>query len=184
MYIGNKDIGLNLVRDINMSGGTYQSYTDRYNKNAQDNRVMKVADEHLTRIIEANQKNKRIHDIIESIQKNQYEIITFDHNKSMLMLGCAGSGKTMILMHKIRYMKYNHKTLSMDDVVVISPTDILGRESRQLSRLLQIERARQYTTLEFYDVVLHDYFIKNRIGIEEFHVIEDAALLASFYDQT
>ena len=41
----------------------------------------------------------------------------------------------MILMHKIRYMRYNNPDIRMDDIMVISPTDILGRESKELSKL-------------------------------------------------
>ena len=52
-------------------------------------------------------------------------------------------------MHKIRYMKYNHPTLKMDDIMVISPTDILGRESRELSVLLQVDKIQQFTTASF-----------------------------------
>ena len=155
IYIGNEDIDFDYVRNIIFENGRYDSYKDLYNKNPQEIAIdyNKNADEHLTRIIATNRQNKSVHDIIVSIQRNQYKIISSDKDKSMMVLGCAGSGKTMILMHKIHYMKYNDEKLSMEDIIVISPTDILSRESRELSKLLQVTQINQYTTASFYGYV-------------------------------
>lgn len=92
IYIGNKDVELNLVRDIHFSKGKYKGYKDLYYKSSENDKTV-VADEHLQQIIQANQDNKAVHDIVESIQQNQYDIISSDKDKSMLVLGCAGSGK-------------------------------------------------------------------------------------------
>lgn len=46
-------------------------------------------------------------------------------------------------------MRYNNPDIRMDDIMVISPTDILGRESKELSKLLQIEKVQQFTTASF-----------------------------------
>lgn len=184
MYIGDKETGLNLVRDIIFSkSNKYKGYKDLYNKNAGKENIAKIADSHLSQIIEANQKNKKIHDIIESIQQNQYRIITSDRDRSSLVLGCAGSGKTMILMHKIRYMKYNHQDLKMDDIMVISPTDILGRESKELSKILQVERIQQFTTASFYEKCCKDMLIKLGVPFEEFHVIDDGEIIKECYQK-
>ena len=172
MYIGNKDTGLNYVRDINIKKRKYEGYKDLYNRIQVKNGYASVADKHLAQIIQANQKSKKIHDIIESIQENQYTIITSDKEKPSIVLGCAGSGKTMILMHKIRYMKYNYRDLKMNQVMVISPTDILGKESRELSSLLQIDQVRQYTTSTFYEETAYELIRKLGIRFEQFHVLD------------
>lgn len=173
MYIGNKETGLNFVRDISIRRRKYEGYKDLYNRVQVKAGYANVADKHLAQIIQANQKNKKIHDIIESIQENQYTIITSDKEKPSVVLGCAGSGKTMILMHKIRYMKYNYRDLKMDQVMVISPTDILGKESRELSSLLQISQAKQYTTSSFYENAAYALIRKLDIPFEQFHVSDD-----------
>ena len=144
MYIGNRETNLKLVREIDFGAGKYIGYRDLYNAltSGKDNRT-KYADDRLVRIIKSNRKNKRVHDIIESIQQNQYEIITEDKENDILVLGCAGSGKTMILMHRIRYMKYNDPDLDMQKILVISPTDILGEENRELSQILDISAIQQ-----------------------------------------
>lgn len=183
MYIGNKDTELNLVRDIMFSDKKYDSYKDKYNKKLSDKKVSNIADERLAQIIESNQENKEIHDIIETIQQNQYEIITSDKNISSLILGCAGSGKTMILMHKIRYMKYNDQDLDMKDIIVISPTDILSLESRKLSDILQIRDVQQFNIAHFYEECCKKLIKKIKIQYEDFHVCEDDKIINVYYDR-
>lgn len=182
MYIGNKNVGLNFVRDIILKNSKYDSYSDKYNAEDKFSNLEKVTDKHLAQIIAANQNNKKIHDIVESIQKNQYEIITSDKDKSMLLLGCAGSGKTMILMHKIRYMKYNNSELKMSDIIIISPTDILGRESKELSKLLQVENTQQFTTASFYENICKELFGKLGFSYEDFHILDEDFVEIKFYD--
>jgi hypothetical protein len=183
VFIGDKKVDLEYVREIKVENGKYKGYKNLFSKSTQNkDDILQVADERLQQIIRANRSNKKVHDIVESIQRNQYKIITNDNNKSILVLGCAGSGKTMILMHKIRYAKYNNPKIKMDDYIVISPTDILGRESRQLSRLLQINKVRQYTTASFYEYVISDYLSKKDIAHEKFRIIDDGKIVPSFYD--
>ena len=184
MYIGNEDKKLELVRDVHISDGDYQGYTDLYNAHQKETKSNTVADQHLAQIIAANQKNKKIHDIVESIQQNQYRIITSNMDTPLLVLGCAGSGKTMILMHKIRYMKYNHKDLQMEDIIVLSPTDILGRESQELSRLLQIEAVKQFTVVSFYETASKQLLNKLQLPYEEFQVIDDGITPKAYYQKT
>lgn len=181
IYIGNKDVELNLVRDIHFKKGKYNGYKDLYHRRSGDDKAV-VADEHLQQIIKANQDNKAVHDIVESIQQNQYDIISSNKEKSMLVLGCAGSGKTMILMHKVRYMKYNDKDLDMRDIMIISPTDILERESRQLSRLLQVDKVLQFTSARFYQKLCVNMMKKIDVSFEAFIVCDENVVDADFYN--
>lgn len=184
MYIGNKKTGLHFVRDIFFKKSKYNGYKDKYNVNAGSEEINESTDTYLLQIIKANQNNKRIHDIVESIQRNQYNIITSEKDKEILVLGCAGSGKTMILMHKIRYMKYNNPDLKMSDIMVISPTDVLGRESKELSKLLQIERVKQFTTASFYEKMIKELFLKLNLTYEAFYVVDEDMSINNYYEKT
>ena len=180
IYIGNKDIGLNLVRMVHFLDGKYSRYEDLYNKNANNDELV-VADEYLKKIIKVNQENKKVHDIVASIQQNQYDIISSNKEKSMLVLGCAGPGKTMILMHKIHYMEYNDKNLNMNDIMIISPTDILAGESRQLSRLLHVDRILQSTSSRFYLKLCVDMMEKIGVSYESFGVCDENIIENNYY---
>ncbi len=180
VFVGNKSVGLKLVREIDFGSKGYLGYRDLFNalKKEGQKSISTVADKRLSLIIKSNQADKKIHDIIETIQQNQYEIITQGKDQSMLVLGCAGSGKTMVLMHRIRYIKYHNPELDMNKIIVVSPTDILGRESRELSGILEISNIRQMTMTALYkniiDDLLTDYYkvpslfnkvsVTNRVG--------------------
>ena len=181
IYIGDSNAGLEYVRDITIKDRKYIGYKDLYNKNDLKKDIIKVADEHLLRIIAANKSNKKIHDIVETIQQNQYNIITTDKNKDILVLGCAGSGKTMILLHRIRYIKYNDPDLDMGDFVILSPTDILARESKELSRLLNISETHQYTSSSFYRTIIGEYLNKEEIEYDDFNVVDNAIESSDYY---
>ena len=55
MYIGNKETGLNFVRDINIKKRKYEGYKDLYNRIQVKNGYASVADKHLAQIIQVRQ---------------------------------------------------------------------------------------------------------------------------------
>ena len=71
-------------------------------------------------------------------------------------------------------MKYNDPDLDMQKILVISPTDILGEENRELSQILDISAIQQKTMISMYcDLIskmMTDYFhvdnLLNEIEIE------------------
>ena len=56
-------------------------------------------DPYLRSIIQSRKDDVQIRDIIRTIQEQQFEIITRPERESFVLQGCAGSGKTMILLH-------------------------------------------------------------------------------------
>lgn len=188
VYIGNEQISLKLVREIDFGSGRYLGYRDLYNMVlGQMGEESNIADERLSRIIMSNQKDKKIHDIIKTIQRKQYEIITQTPDHNLLVLGCAGSGKTMILMHKIRFMKYNNADFDMQKVMVISPTDILGRESKELSRILDVESVKQFTMNSFYrDIIaelINDFYKQENNLLNKIDTTTDCIDLSYFQQE-
>lgn len=61
-------------------------------------------DPYLREIIKNRKEEPAIKDIIETIQEKQYEIITCPERKSFVLQGCAGSGKTMVMLHRLSYL--------------------------------------------------------------------------------
>ena len=163
VYVINQELGINYVRDIILDQGVFYDYEDLYNRhikssNSKDGLTNSIVDEKLIEIIERNRSSKQIHDIVESIQTKQYEIITQDKNENTLVLGCAGSGKTMIMLHRIRYLLFNNPTIDLKSILIVSPTDILGRESKELSIILNIENVNQFSTSEFYLFIIKEIY--------------------------
>lgn len=110
---------------------------------------MKAQDELLTKVLKAHRNDKQVSNIIESIQSQQYEIIKQDLNKNMIVLGCAGSGKTMILFHRLYNVLYNNPDFGIENVILLSPTNLLVNQTDILSKQLHVQDVSKYTVHEF-----------------------------------
>lgn len=100
--------------------------------------------------------NERAVDIIETIQKEQNEIVRMA-NKSFYVQGCAGSGKTMILLHRLSYLTYNDKNLDFSRVKIITPNENIILQLKDLSAQLEISNIEQMTIEQYYLSILKEY---------------------------
>lgn len=65
--------------------------------------------------------------IVQTIQKEQNEVIRCDENKTVLVQGVAGSGKTAIALHRIAYLMYkNRDKFKSSSIVFLSPNNALS----------------------------------------------------------
>lgn len=104
-----------------------------------------IFDPFLKEILRAKKEQSEISDIIETIQEQQYEIITKPERESFVVQGCAGSGKTMILLHRLSYLMYNNEKLKPRDVLVITPSDSFNAFIDELSAVLELEKVKTNT---------------------------------------
>ncbi len=113
-------------------------------------------DPYLRSIVQSRKDDVHIRDIIQTIQEKQFEIITRPERESFVLQGCAGSGKTMILLHRLSYLLYNNEALNSSDALVITPSDSFNAFIDELSQLLELEKVRTIT--------LKNYFFKVLLG--------------------
>lgn len=107
-------------------------------------------DPYLRRIIKDRKDDFAVRDIIETIQEKQFEIITRPERESFVLQGCAGSGKTMILLHRLSYLMYNNENLRPRDVLVITPSDSFNAFIDDLSKVLELQKVRTITLQNYY----------------------------------
>lgn len=67
-----------------------------------------VTDAYLRKALIRNKDKAGAQSIIATIQQKQYEIRNLPARESFIVQGCAGSGKTMVLLHRLRYLLYNN----------------------------------------------------------------------------
>lgn len=67
-----------------------------------------VTDAYLRKALIRNKDKASAQSIIATIQQKQYEIRNLPARESFIVQGCAGSGKTMVLLHRLRYLLYNN----------------------------------------------------------------------------
>lgn len=111
-------------------------------------------DPYLKSILEGRKGDVHIRDIIRTIQEKQFEIIARPERESFVLQGCAGSGKTMILLHRLSYLMYNNESLSPRDVLVITPSDSFNAFIDELSQILELQKVRTTTLQNYYYRVL------------------------------
>ncbi len=113
-------------------------------------------DPYLRSIIRSRKDDVHVRDIIRTIQEKQFEIITRPERESFVLQGCAGSGKTMILLHRLSYLMYNNDALRPRDVLVITPSDSFNDFIDDLSQVLELQKV--------YTVTLRNYFFRALMG--------------------
>ncbi len=84
-----------------------------------------IDDEYLQEIL-SNTSDKRLTNIISTIQKEQNQIIRNEEDKDLLVNGPAGSGKTVVALHRIAYLLYKNTKLESKNILIISPNEIFS----------------------------------------------------------
>ena len=107
-------------------------------------------DPYLRSIIQSRKDDAHIRDIIETIQEQQFAIVTRPERESFVLQGCAGSGKTMILLHRLSYLMYNNENLRPRDVLVITPSDSFNAFIDELSQVLELQKVRTITLKNYW----------------------------------
>lgn len=88
--------------------------------------TINIEDELLQEALAKNSTNQ-MKSIVQTIQKEQNEIIRCDENKTMIVQGVAGSGKTAIALHRIAYLMYkNRDKFTSQSIVFLSPNNALS----------------------------------------------------------
>lgn len=80
-----------------------------------------ITDSYLRKALIRNKSKKGIVSIIQTIQQEQYDIRSLPAQVSLIVQGCAGSGKTMVLLHRLRYLLYNH-FIDNDAYILLVPS--------------------------------------------------------------
>lgn len=68
--------------------------------------------------------NDKLRDIIMTIQEEQDRIIREPREKTVVVNGVAGSGKTTIALHRVAYLLYNYRETLQDKVLILGPNSI------------------------------------------------------------
>ncbi len=146
---------MELKRKTVIESGRLTHCYEIYSKNKKDN---KIIDEFLKSIL-ANKKNSDdFVDIIKTIQAKQNTIIREDKNKNILVQGVAGSGKTVIILHRLSYLLFNNPEINPKSFLFIAPTDIFKNKLNNLNKKLQIDKIEIFTIFDYYKTKINALF--------------------------
>ena len=119
--------------------------------------IEEVTDPFLTQILLDKRNEKSLTSIIKSIQANQNQIMFYNMNESILVQGCAGSGKTMILLHRLKCLMYNNPNYNWNAVKIITPNEEFDKSINDLRYNLQITQIETFTLQKYYLSVIDNY---------------------------
>ena len=151
-----------LRRAIRASKGKVLAFKDEYlslrdylsAEEIKDRDEDNVLDPFLKEIIKNRKDEAAVRDIIETIQELQYEMITLPEKTNFVLQGCAGSGKTMVMLHRLSYLMYNNEDIKPRDVLVITPSQSFNAFIDELAQILDLERVKTLTVQEYFLQVL------------------------------
>lgn len=140
--------------------------------------ALDVKDDILQMVLSGNTSDK-LRDIIMTIQEEQDNLIRQPKEKTIVVDGVAGSGKTTIALHRVAYLLYNHRDTLQDKVLILGPNSIFMEYIGTVLPSLGEVGVRQTTfrdfalnVLDMNDVMsFKDYMERVLNGDEEF--IED-----------
>lgn len=108
-----------------------------------------VSDPFLIKILKAKRNVQSIGNIISTIQDNQNNIITQELNENIIVQGCAGSGKTMVLLHRLSYLLYNNKNLELNRIKIITPNNLFKGSINKLAKELELDTIEMLSVDEY-----------------------------------
>ena len=84
---------------------------------------MNIDDDLLQEVL-ASDSNEKMKNIVNTIQQEQNNVIRNVRDKTLIVSGIAGSGKTSVALHRIAFLLYKIKNLTSNDVLIFSPNQI------------------------------------------------------------
>ncbi len=120
------------------------------------NSDLNIDDEYLQEIL-ANASSEKMTNIVNTIQREQNEIIRNVSDKYLIVQGIAGSGKTSVALHRIAYLLYKEKNLSSNNVLIFSPNDVFSQYISNVLPELGEDNVLQTNFSDFASVYIRDF---------------------------
>lgn len=166
------------VEDFRNEYLSVKEYLSREEIDGRDEEIL--FDPYLRNIIKSRKDETDIKDIIETIQEKQFEIITLPERANFILQGCAGSGKTMILLHRLSYLMYNNEDIKSRDVLVITPSVSFNAFIDELANVLELEKVKTSTINDYFLDIIEKAGVDLRARINP-DIFENKEYLAYIY---
>lgn len=119
-----------------------------------------IYDEFLQELVQR-RSDSEFQNIVFSIQKKQGEIIQAPFEQNLIVQGCAGSGKSMIMLHRLPILLCdNPDNIDKTNIYIISPSQAYIQLADNMRRQLEIEDLKMGTFNQYYDYCIEKYRVK------------------------
>lgn len=129
-----------------------------------ESRILIDADELLEQKLQDNRSDPKLQNIIATLQQEQFAIIASDSTASFVVQGCAGSGKSQCLLHRLFYLRGELSDGGWEHVLLITPTKLFRLFSADLMHRYNISNVANCSISELYQTLLlrYDSRFRNR----------------------
>ena len=84
-------------------------------------------DDELLQEVLATESSDKMKNIVNTIQKEQNNIIRNVNDKNLIVQGIAGSGKTSVALHRIAFLLYKIEELNSNNILILSPNQVFSK---------------------------------------------------------
>ena len=116
-----------------------------------------TADELLELKLQENRDNPTLRNIISTLQQMQFEIIEIDTKTSFVVQGCAGSGKSQCMLHRLFFLRDVLSQDGWNKVLLLTPTKLFRQYSAELIRRYQLSDIYNCSIADLYRNLLNTY---------------------------
>lgn len=109
-----------------------------------------VVDKFLLSVLKDKRRENRLTDIIQTVNATQNEIMRRPFEENFIVQGCAGSGKTMVLLHRLSVLSFENQYLDIEKIRVITPNPNFSLFIDELSTDLKIGLIKKQSVEEYY----------------------------------
>ena len=114
-------------------------------------------DDELLQEVLANESNEKMKNIVNTIQMEQNRVIRNTEDKTLIVQGIAGSGKTSVALHRIAFLLYKMENLKSNNVLIFSPNKIFSEYISNVLPELGEENTMQTTINDFLDMEIKEF---------------------------
>lgn len=95
--------------------------------------------------------------IVNTIQKEQNQVIRNVQDKNLVVQGIAGSGKTSVALHRIAFLLYKIKDLNSNNVLIFSPNKVFSEYISNVLPELGEENTKETSIHDFLSFYLKEF---------------------------
>lgn len=154
--VNGKKHQVDLRRKIDIQSGKLRGIEDVFAGNSEF-AEKGIYDKFLIQVLMSRKKSHQLTDIIATIQDKQNEIIERAYAANLIIQGCAGSGKTMVMLHRLSFWLYNNKTLKPENIKIFTPNENFNVHIGGLHAQLNLGAIEIMSVAQYYSWLLDKY---------------------------
>lgn len=154
--IGGSTKQVDLRRKIDIMSGSLRGVEDVFSSNSEF-AEKGIYDKFLIQVLMSRKKSHQLTDIIATIQDKQNEIIEKAYVANLIVQGCAGSGKTMVMLHRLSFWLYNNKSLKPEKIKILTPNENFNVHIGGLHSQLNLGAIEIMSVDQYYAMLLKKY---------------------------